>query len=88
MKIKAYYVKGCKLSPKCIFTGYVLNVDDEPIIDSIKRKTGYTNTVLCEVTNEGFEYDAVSIHTVPITELSVGDLARLLHAFNSYPKLT
>ena len=72
MKIAAYYVKRCKLSYKDIFSGYVLNLDDESIIDSIKRKTGY-KTLLCETTNEGFDYDQVNIYSIPITELSVGD---------------
>ena len=89
MKISAYYVKGCKLDNKNIYNGYVLNIDDEHILDSIKRKTGYKDkSLLCELTNEGFDYDKVSIDTVPITELSIGDFARILYACNSYPKLT
>ena len=42
-------------------------------IDSIKRKTGYKN-LLCEMTNEGFDYDEVNINTVPVTQLSLGDI--------------
>ena len=72
-KVKAYYVKGCKLSYKSIFSGYVLNINDESIIESIKRKTGYKN-LLCEMTNEGFDYDEVNINTVPVTQLSLGDI--------------
>lgn len=71
--INAYYIKGCKLSNKTIFSGYVLNIDEEPIIKSIKRKTGY-NTLLCEVTNEGFDYYHVPIYSIPITELTLGDI--------------
>ena len=72
LNIKAYYVKGCKIDYKTIFSGYVLNVDDEPIIDSIKRKVAKDN-LLCELTNEGFDYDYVNITTIPLTELTVGD---------------
>lgn len=81
MKVAAYYVKGCKLSHKDIFSGYVLNLDDESIIDSIKRKTGYDH-LLCETTNEGFDYDKVNMYTVPITELSVGELAIITGHYN------
>ena len=70
--IKAYYVKGCKISYKEIFNGYVLNIDNEPIIDSIKRKVAKDN-LLCELTSEGFDYDLVQITTIPLTELTVGD---------------
>lgn len=70
--IKGYYVKGCKIDAKTIFSGYVLNVDDEPIIDSIKRKVVKDN-LLCELTNEGFDYDYVAVATIPLTELTVGD---------------
>ena len=71
--IKAYFVKGCKLSPKSIFSGYVLNIDDESIIDSIKRKTGY-KSLLCEVSGEGFDYDPVPLYSIPASDLSLGDL--------------
>ena len=44
-KVQVYYVKGCKIDNKTIFSGYVLNVDDESIIDSIKRKIGYKDKI-------------------------------------------
>ena len=81
MEVTAYYVKGCKLDYKNIFTGYVLNLNDEPIIDSIKRKTGYKE-LLCEVSNEGFDYDKVNVYSVPLTELSVGDLMIITGRYN------
>lgn len=71
--IKAYYVNGCKVDRRTIFSGYVLNVDNEPITDSIKRKVGVSK-LLCELTNEGFDYNSVQIYTVPLTELSLGDI--------------
>lgn len=71
--LKAYYVKGCKVSTKNIFSGYVLNVNDEPIINSIKRKVG-VKKLLCEITNEGFDYNPVDTYSVPVTELSLGDI--------------
>ena len=74
--IKVYYVMGCKVSVRYIFNGYVLNVNNEPIIDSIKGKVGEKN-LLCELTNEGFEYNAVNLYQVPINELSLGDLLLL-----------
>jgi hypothetical protein len=74
--IKVYYVKACKVNIKQIFSGFVLNVNEEPIIDSIKRKVGKKN-LLCEVTNEGFDYDIVNLYQVPLTELSLGDLLLL-----------
>ena len=70
--IKAYYIKGCKIDYKTIFSGYVLNVNDEDIIDSIKRKVA-KEKLLCELTNEGFDYDYVKITTIPLTELTLGD---------------
>lgn len=70
--VKAYYVKGCKIDNKTIFSGYVFNIDNESIIDSIKRKVG-KDDLLCELTGEGFDYDIVNIKTVPLTELTVGD---------------
>lgn len=70
--IRAYHVKGCKVDAKTIFTGYVLRIDEEPIIESIKRKVGVKN-LLCEMTNEGFDYDYVDILTVPLRELTLGD---------------
>ena len=72
-KVKAYYIKGCKLSPKSIFSGYVLNINDEPIIESIKRKTG-CKVLTCEITNEGFEYDVVPMYSIPMKELTLGDI--------------
>ena len=74
--IKVYYVKGCKVNISYIFSGYVLNVDDEPIIDSIKRKLARPN-LLCEVTNEGFDYDIANLYSIPLSELSLGDLLLL-----------
>lgn len=80
--VQAYYVKGCKIDNKTIFSGYVLNINDEPIIDSIKRKF-VTNHLLCELTNEGFDYDRVNITTIPLTELTVGDYLIISGQFNS-----
>lgn len=71
--IQGYYVKGCKIDYKTIFSGYVLNIHNESIIDSIKRKVG-RNELLCELTSEGFDYDKVSVFSIPITELTVGDI--------------
>ena len=71
--IKAYYVKGCKINAKTIFSGYVLNINDEDILESIKRKVGYDGTLLCEITNEGFDYDLVSIYSIPVSNLTLGD---------------
>lgn len=82
--IKGCYVKGCKIDYKTIFTGYVLNVDDEPIIDSIKRKVVKDN-LLCELTNEGFDYNYVPLTTIPLSELTVGDY---LLISSILPKLT
>lgn len=70
--IKAYYIKRCKVDAKTIFSGYVLNVDDEPITESIKRKVGVKN-LLCELTNEGFDYEYTSLLAIPLSELTVGD---------------
>ena len=72
MIVKAYKVKNCKVSNKKLFSGYVLNVDDENIIKSIKRKLG-VESLLCEITNEGFDYDKVNIYSVPMTEMTLGD---------------
>lgn len=71
--VQGYYVKGCKIDYKTIFSGYVLNIHNESIIDSIKRKVG-RNELLCELTNEGFDYDEVSVFSIPIKELTVGDI--------------
>jgi len=76
--IKVYHVKNCKVSNKYDFTGCVLNVDDEPIIESIKRKLGLKgHMLLCEMTNEGFDYDIVDLFKVPLSELSLGDILLL-----------
>lgn len=87
LKIKAYYIKGCKIDFKTIFSGYVLNIDDEPITESIKRKTG-ANALLCEVTNEGFDYDRVKLYSVPVTELSAGDIMMLSGNFSALYECT
>lgn len=71
--VKAYFVKGCKISYKRIFSGYILNLNDEPIIDSIKRKVGM-ESLLCEITNEGFDYESVDMYSIPVAELSLGDI--------------
>lgn len=86
VEVKAYFVTGCKVSHTEIFTGYVLNVNNESITESIKKKLG-CKKLLCEETNEGFEYDKIDIRSVPVTELSLGDL---LLVFGRYdiPKLT
>ena len=86
VEVKAYFVTGCKVSRTEIFTGYVLNIDNEPITESIKKKIG-NKKLLCEETNEGFEYNKVDIRSVPVTGLSLGDL---LLVFGRYdiPKLT
>ena len=82
--VQAYYVKGCKIDNKTIFSGYVLNINDEPIIDSIKRKVGMRN-LLCEISNEGFDYDVVDIFSIPVTELTLGDIMIILGKYD--PKL-
>lgn len=79
--VKAYYIKGCKLNAKSIFTGYVLNINDEPITESIKRKFGY-KSLLCEITNEGFEYDLVPMYSIPVRELTLGDIMLVTGNFN------
>lgn len=81
MNMKVYYVKGCKITNKFIFSGYVMNVNDEPIITSIKRKFGMNN-ILCELTNEGFDYDQANIYSVPLTELSLGDFLLITGIIN------
>lgn len=80
--VKAYYVKGCKVSHKRIFSGYVLNLNNESIIDSIKRKVGVT-ALLCEITNEGFDYDPVDTYSIPATELTLGDIAVITGHYNN-----
>jgi hypothetical protein len=80
--IKIYYVKGCKVNIKTIFSGYIININDEPIIDSIKRKVQY-KPLLCELTNEGFDYDLVNIYSIPLNELSLGDLLLILGKVDS-----
>lgn len=88
MNIQGYYVKGCKIDRKTIFSGYVLNINDESIIDSIKRKVGY-DELLCELTNEGFDYDKVSTFSIPMTGLTVGDIMIITGQYNQQvPKLT
>ena len=72
-KIKAYRVTGCKIIYKQLFSGYVLNINDEPIIESIKRKVGLKSLV-CELTNEGFDYHLTDLYSIPVTELSLGDI--------------
>ena len=79
--VKAYYVKGCKVDNKTIFSGYVLNINNEPIIDTIKRKVG-KKTLLCEISNESFEYDPALIYSIPITELSLGDIMIVTGNYN------
>lgn len=83
--VTAYYVKGCKISYKNIFSGYVLSIGNESIIDSIKRKVGMRN-LLCEISNEGFDYDVVDIFSIPVTELTLGDIMIILGKYD--PKLT
>ncbi len=75
--VKSYYIRGCKVDNKAIFNGYVFNIDDEPITESIKRKLN-VNSLLCEITNEGFEYDPVDMYSIPFTELTIGDFMLLL----------
>ena len=83
-QLSAYYIKGCKISRTSIFSGYIINIDNEPILDSIKRRLGMgSNKFLCEITNEGFEYDKVNIYTVPITELCLGDFLLITGARNN-----
>jgi hypothetical protein len=79
--VTAYYVKGCKVDKKTIFTGYVLCINNEDIIDSIKRKVG-RNSLLCEMTNEGFEYDMVNTYSIPMTELTLGDVVIITGNYN------
>jgi hypothetical protein len=75
-EVKLYVVSNCKVSYTEVWSGYVLNINDEPIIDSIKRKLGRTS-LLCELTNEGFNYQIASLFSAPITEFSVGDIMLL-----------
>lgn len=80
--VNAYYVKGCKLDAKNIFSGYVLNINKEPITESIKRKTGY-KSLLCELTNEGFDYNSVTLYSIPVTELTAGDIMLITGNYNA-----
>lgn len=78
--IKLFKVTGCKVSKEKIFTGYVINVDNEPITDSIKRKVG-VKALLCELTNEGFEYNQVRAYGIPLSELTLGDIVLVMQGF-------
>lgn len=73
IRVKIYKVKGCKTTRGLIFNGYVCNINDEPIINSIRRKTGL-DKLFCELTNEGFEYDEVTNpYSIPMSMLTLGD---------------
>jgi hypothetical protein len=81
---KFYYVTNCKVSKTEVWSGYVMNINDEPIIDSIKRKLG-RDSLLCELTNEGFDYNQIkSIYSIPLKELCLGDMMVLSGKFSIY----
>lgn len=73
INVKTYFVTGCKVTKSRIFNGYVINVNHEDITKSIARKMG-TQKLLCETTWEGFDYHQVSPYSIPLTELTLGDL--------------
>jgi len=73
VSVSIYKITGCKVKSDYIFDGYVLRVNDEDITKSIRRKLDM-GALLCEITNEGFEYNIASLFSVPITELSIGEL--------------
>lgn len=72
MKIKAYRVSGCKVSRTELWSGIVIKEEKETIIDAIKRRLG-KETLLCELTNEGFDYDEIYFNEITLNDISVAD---------------
>lgn len=85
--IKAYNIRNCKISRFTIFSGVVLNINEEPIIDSVKRKVGL-DKLFCETINEEIRYSEISLFSVSVSELTIGDLLLITGNYNASTKLT
>lgn len=72
MKIKAYKVYNCKVSKTELWSGVVLKEEKETIIDAIKRRL-CRETLLCEITNEGFDYDEIYFNEITLNDISIAD---------------
>lgn len=72
MKIKAYRVHNCKVSKTELWSGVVLKEEKETIIDAIKRRL-CKEKLLCEITNEGFDYDEIYFNEITLNDISIAD---------------
>lgn len=72
MKLRAYKVKGCKVSRTELWSGVVIKEEKETIIDAIKRRL-CRKVVLCELTNEGFDYEEMSFNEITLNDISITD---------------
>lgn len=72
MKLRAYRVSGCKVSRTELWNGIVIKEEKETIIDAIKRRL-CKETLLCEITNEGFDYDEIYFNEITLNDISIAD---------------
>lgn len=88
MKLRAYRVSGCKVSRTELWNGVVIKEEKETIIDAIKRRL-CKETLLCEITNEGFDYDEVYFNEITLNDISMADFILILksHSFNGVEKV-
>lgn len=72
MRIKAYKIYNCKVSKTELWSGVVLKEEKETIIDAIKRRL-CKEKLLCEITNEGFDYDEIYFNEITLNDISIAD---------------
>lgn len=72
MKLRAYRVSGCKVSRTELWNGVVIKEEKETIIDAIKRRL-CKEALLCEMTNEGFDYDEIYFNEITLNDISIAD---------------
>lgn len=72
MIVEAYRVTNCKVAYDRLWSGIVIKKENEEITDAIKRRLG-TKGLLCELTNEGFDYDLIPFNTITLQDISIID---------------
>lgn len=88
MKLRAYRVIGCKVSYTELWNGIIIKEEKETIIDAIKRRL-CKETLLCEITNEGFDYDEIYFNEITLNDISIADCLLILKSdsFSGLEKL-
>lgn len=95
MIMKAYEVAGCNLDGFRNWSGTVIDTEGKGVSEAIKKKFGldylyfekFPNKRLQELGEDQFRYSEISIESVPLHNLTVGELLAILRHNIDFDKM-